>query len=159
MKKQLLFVAAFAAAVLAETAYAAQPVTTRDESIYSFTYKCDGFRVSVDGHNTGTHTIYFDNDGNKVRNVAHHHITETHRNLRTGRTVEFRGDYTSTYDYAANTQTFTGAFLIANEPMDGTLLQELGLVEFNYTTGEIRTAGRHDILNLPYDPFCAALSG
>jgi hypothetical protein len=124
-------------------------LTIRDESHYSFTYKCDSFRVSVDGHNTGAHTIYFDNDGNKVRNVAHHHITEMHRNLRTGRTVEFRGDCTSTYDYAANTQTFTSAFLIANAPFDGSLLQDLGLVEFNYNTGEIRTAGRHDILNLP----------
>jgi hypothetical protein len=159
MKNNVLFVAAFAAAVLAGTADAEQPVTTDDESYYSFTYKCDGFRVSVAGHNIGTHTIYFNKDGDKVRTVAHHHIIETHRNLRTGRTVEFRGDYTSTYDYAANSQTFTGVFLIANEPMDGTLLQELGLVEFNYTTGEIRTAGRHDILNLPYDPFCAALSG
>jgi hypothetical protein len=159
MKKKLLFVAAFVGVALVGTAYAVEPVTTNDDSRYSFIYKCDGFRVSVDGHNTGWHTIYFDKDGEKVRNVAHHRITETHRNLRTGRTVEFRGDYMSTYDYAANTQTFTGVFLIANEPLDGTLLQETGLVEFNFTTGEIRTAGRHDILNLPYDPFCAALSG
>lgn len=159
MKKKVVFVAAFAAAALAGTAYALQPVTTDDESHYSFTYKCDGFRVSVDGINTGTHTIYFNNDGDKVRNVGHHHVTETHRNLRTGRTVEFRGDYTSTYDFAADTQTFTGAFLIANEPLDGALLQEVGLVEFSNTTGEIRTAGRHDVLDLPYDPFCAALSG
>jgi hypothetical protein len=159
MKKQLVFVAAFAGAVLVGAAYAAKPLTTRDESNYSFTYECADFRVSVDGHNTGAHTIYFDNGGNKVRNVGHHHITEMHRNLGTGRTVEFRGNYTSTYDYAVDTQTFKGAFLIGNAPMDGTLLQEVGLVEFNNTTGEIRTAGRHDILNLPYDPFCAALSG
>jgi hypothetical protein len=159
MKKKLEFVAASAAAALAATAYASQPVTTDDESHYSFKYNCDGFRVSVDGLNSGTHTIYFNNDGDEVRNVAHHHVTETHLNLRTGRTVEFRGDYTSTYDYASDTQTITGVFLIANEPVEGTLLQEVGLVEFNNTTGEVRTAGRHDILDLPFDPFCAALSG
>jgi hypothetical protein len=159
MKRNVLFVAAFAAAMLAGTVDAEQPVTNDDESYYSFIYKCDGFRVSVDGHNIGTHTTYFNKDGDNVRNVAHHHLSETHRNVRTGRTVEFRGNYASTYDYATNTQTFTGAFLIANEPMNGTLLQEVGLVEFNNTTGEIRSAGRHDILNLPYDPFCAALSG
>jgi len=158
MKKRFLFVTAFIGVALVGTADAVEPVTSTDDSRYSFTYKCDGFRVSVDGHNIGWHTIYFNNDGEKVRNVGHHHITETHRNLRTSRTVEFRGDYMSTYEYATNTQTFTGEFLIANEPVQGTLLQETGLVEFNYTTGEIRTAGRHDILNLPYDPFCAALS-
>jgi hypothetical protein len=159
MHKTTLVLPTLFAAVLAGAAYAEQPVTTGDESQYSFTYKCDSFRVRVDGHNSGTHTIYFRNDGSKVRNIGHHHITETHRNLQTGRTVEFRGDYTSTYDYVANTQTFTGAFLIGNAPMSGVLLQETGLVELNSTTGEIRTAGRHDILNLPYDPFCAALAG
>jgi hypothetical protein len=140
------------------TAYAVEPVTTTDDTRYSFSYKCGGFRVSVEGHNTGWHTTYFDNAGNKVQNISHHSIIEVHRNLRTGRTVEFRGNYQSTYDYLANTQTFTGAFLIGNEPAQGTLLQETGLVEFNYATGEIRTAGQHDILKLPYDPFCAALS-
>src|SRR5262249_37677116 len=77
-----------------------------------------------DGHNLGWHTIYFDKDGNKVRNVAHHRVTETHRNLSTGRTVDFRGDYTSTYDYAANTQTFTGVFRIANERLQGTCFRK-----------------------------------
>lgn len=159
MHEKPLVLSALFAALLCGPAYAEQPVTTADDSEYSFTYKCDRFRVKVDGHNNGTHTIYFNNSGFKVRNVGHHHITETHRNLSTGRIVEFRGDYTSTFDYLAKTQTFTGAFLIGNSPMDGVLLQETGLVEINSTTGEIRTAGRHDILNLPYDPFCAALSG
>src|SRR5262249_37445020 len=141
-----LFLAGFAIVVLAGPTYAVQPVTTSDDDRYSFVYDCAGFSVSVDGHNVGWHTTYFDKYGNKARNVAHHSVTETHTNLSTGRTVDFRGNYTSTYDYAANTQKFTGVFLIANEPMHGTLLQETGLVEFNYTTGEIRTAGQHDIL-------------
>src|SRR5262249_30866973 len=157
--KTPLLVAGFAVIALIGPAYAVQPVTTNDDDRYSFIYDCPDFSVSVDGHNLGWHTIFFDKNGKQVRNVGHHHVTETHLNLTTGRTVEFRGDYTSTYDYAANTQTFTGAFLIANERLQGTLLQETGLVEFNNTTGEIRTAGQHDILNLPYDPFCAALSG
>jgi hypothetical protein len=159
MNKNILFVTAFAALTSVGTACAIEPVKISDDSRYSFSYKCNGFRVSVDGHNTGWHTIYFDNAGNKVQNVAHHSITETHRNLRTDRTVEFRGNYQSTFDYVANTQTFTGAYLLANERLDGTLLQETGLVEVNYNTGEIRTAGQHDILKLPYDPFCAALAG
>src|SRR5262245_31602842 len=159
MKNRLVVVAAFAGTMLVGAAYAAKPLTTRDESNYSFTYDCAGFRVSVDGHGTGAHTIHYDNDGNKVRNIAHHHVTEMHRNLSTGRIVEFRGNYTSTYVYAADTQTFNGAFWIGNVPMEGSVLKEVGLVEFNNTTGEIRTAGRHDILNIPFDPFCAALSG
>ena len=159
MHKKTLALLTLFAALLGGAASAEQPVTTADESQYSFTYKCDSFRVRVDGRSSGTHTIYFSNDGYKVRNVGHHHITETHRNLQTGRTLEFRGDYTSTYDYVATTQRFTGVFLIGNAPMSGVVLQETGLVEFNSTTGEIRTAGRHDILNLPYDPFCAALAG
>ena len=156
--KKLLLVGAISTALLAGTAYAAEPQRTDDYNLYSFTYKCDGFRVGVEGLDTGTHTIYFDNAGNRVRNVAHHHTTETHTNLQSGRTVEFRGDYTSTYEYATDTQSFVGAFLIANEPMEGHLLLETGLAEFNNTTGAIRTAGRHDILELPYDPFCAALA-
>ena len=158
MRTTSLPLVALVAIVLTGPAHAAAPVTTHDDDQYSFTYACDGFAVSVDGHNTGTHTIHYDNGGDPVRNVAHHHVTETHHNLSTGRTVDFRGDYTSTYMYAANTQTFTGAFLIANEPTRGALLQEVGLVEFNDTTGEIRTAGQHDILDLPYDPLCAALA-
>jgi hypothetical protein len=153
-----LTISVLAALALAGTALAAKPVTTDDYDPYAFTYSCDGFDVSGEGLNTGTHTIYFDNQGHPVRNVAHHNITETHTNLLTGRVVEFRGHYMSTYVYAEDTQTFTGAFLIANEQADGTLLQETGLVELNHTTGEIRSAGRHDILDLPYDPFCAALA-
>ncbi|RPH69547.1 MAG: hypothetical protein EHM78_14850 [Myxococcaceae bacterium] len=140
------------------TAAAVQPITTDDYDPYAFTYSCDGFDVSIDGLNTGKHTVYFDNDGNPVRNVGHHTITETHTNLLTGRVVEFRGHYASTYVYAEDTQTITGVFLIANEQHDGTLLQETGLVEFDHTTGQIRSAGRHDILDLAYDPFCAALA-
>ena len=158
MKTSLLPLFALVALGLTGTAHAAPPVTTPDDVQYSFTYACDGFGVSVDGHDTGMHTIYSTNHGDPVRSVGHHHVTETHRNLTTGRTVEFRGNYTSTFDYAANTQTFTGAFMIGNEPMRGALLQEVGLVEFNETTGEIRTAGQHDILDLPYDPLCAALA-
>ncbi len=152
-------ICALTALALAGAAQAAQPVTTDDYDPYTDTYSCDGFDVSVVGLNTGSHTIHFDNQGNPVRTVAHHNITETHTNLLTGRVVELRGHYTSTYVYAEDTQTFTGAFLIANEPANGTLLQETGLVQFDYTTGEIRSAGRHDILDLPYDPFCAALAG
>ena len=154
-----LTISVLAVLVLAGTALAAKPVTTDDYDPYSFTYSCDGFDVSVDGLNTGTHTVYSDNDGNLLRNVGHHNITETHANLLTGRVVEFRGHYTVTYVYAEDTQTVTGAFLIANKQAEGKQLQETGLVEFNHTTGEVRSAGRHDILDLPYDPLCAALAG
>ena len=73
--------------------------------------------------------------------------------------MELRGHDTSTYVYAVDVQTFTGAFVIANKPGEGKQLQETGLVEFDFTTGEVRSAGRHDILDLPYDPLCAALAG
>ena len=140
------------------TALAAKPVTTHDSEPYSFIYKCDGFDVSVDGLNTSTHTVYSGNDGSLLRNVAHHHLGETHTNLVTGRVVEFNAHYNSTYVYAEDTQTFTGAVCIAPKQGEGKQFQETGLVEINNTTGEIRTAGRHDIFDLPYDPFCAALA-
>ena len=149
-----------AALVLAAPALAHRPTTTQDHDAYSFTYGCDGFDVSVEGVNTGTHTIFYDRNGAPVRNVGHHNVLETHTNLSTGRSVEFRGHHTSTYVYATDTQTFTGAFMLANEPLVGALLQETGLAAFDGTTGEVlRTAGQHDILDLPYDPFCAALDG
>ena len=158
--KMIFVFGALTALALAGAAQAAKPVTTQDYDAYTDTYNCDGFAVSLVGLNTGSHTIYFDNQGNPVRDVAHHDITETHTNLLTGRVVEFRGHYTSTYAYAENTQKFAGVYLIANEPGNGSLLQETGLVEFDNTTGEIvRSAGKHDILDLPYDPFCAALAG
>ena len=153
-----LTISVFAALVLAGPALAAKPVTTHDSESSSFTYSCDGFDVSVDALVTGTHTVYSDNDGTLLRNVAHHAVTEIHTNLLTGQVVEFRGHYTSTYVYADDTQTFTGAYLIANTAADGNQLQETGLVQINHTTGEIRSAGKHDILDLPYDPFCAALA-
>ena len=106
--------------------------------------------MSVEGVNTGTHTTFFDRGGTPVRNEAHHTVRETHTN----RSVEFRGHFTSTYVYATDTQTFTGAFLFANEPMSGTLLQETGLAGRSV---EVHVAGKHDILDRPYDPFCAAL--
>lgn len=157
--RTFLICTSLTALAFAGAAQATQPVTTNDYNPYTNTYRCANFDVWVVGLSTGSHTIYFDNHGNPVRNVGHHHIDETHTNLLTGRAVEFRGHYTSTYVYADDTQTFTGAFLIANEAADGTLLQETGLIEFDNTTGEIRSAaGRHDILDLPHDPFCAALA-
>ena len=158
MRKKLLLVAAFVAVALVRTVHAVEPLKINDDNRYSFLYDCAGFQVNVDGQNSGWHTIYFNKDREKLRNVGYHHVAETHRNLLTGRTVEFRGDYTSTYVYKTDTQTFTGVFLIANVPVEGKLLQDAGLVEFNNATGEIRTAGRHDALDFP-GPFCVALSG
>ena len=95
--------ATMAALVLAAPASAHRPTTTQDHDAYSFTYGCDSFDVSVEGLDTGSHTIFCDRGGAPVRNEAHHTVRETHTNRSTGRSVEFRGHYTSTYVYATDT--------------------------------------------------------
>jgi hypothetical protein len=135
---------------------------------YSFTgMNCDGFDVLIEGTETRSATVFFDDQGevDRVieRVVAPHDVLT---NTVTGESIVNRGEFTHFYTRNPGADTFsvaiTGFRYFVNRAGEGVVLRDVGRIVYATDLQEdvLFSAGVHE---LAYDPdiepaFCSVLS-
>lgn len=120
---------------------------------YGFTYTGDYVR-------TRTTTLWFDADGNLVKEVLNIHFdgTETNDSDPT-KWLTVNGERRLVFDYVAGTFTETGALRHVTARGQGIVLQQVGKVvrEIDFSA-DLFVGGPHDMDAGNWDAFCDALS-
>ena len=98
----------------------------------------------------------FDASGNPLRDMVHVGWRETDTREDTGASIDVRGDWTVTFDYAADTLAVTGAFRVGTAPSQGILIHDTGRLAF--LPGGVFIAGPHDVFEDPDGSYCRALA-
>ena len=99
---------------------------------------------------------FLDEAGEPVRELVHIGWIETVSREDTGRSIDVRGAWTVSFDYAANTVTVTGAFRVGTAPSEGVVIHDAG--RFAILPGGLFLAGPHDVQFDPDGTYCGALA-
>jgi hypothetical protein len=164
-------VGAAVACALAGTAAAATPVVVQKQAQLTRHFNalplCQDFTVSATFAVTRTDTLYYDNDGNLVREVLDVRFDGTWSNDSTGASLQNSGTRHITDDYVTQTTTEDGVLRHITVAGSGIVLHQSGrsVVSWNGTPppdfGDdvvIFQAGPHQDANGDFTAFCAALS-
>jgi hypothetical protein len=119
---------------------------------------CGGFQVLDYFTTVVTIKRFFDNDGNRVRELIQVRATDTLTNSVTGKAFTEHVHWTYIQDVDANTLTVIGTLWKLTVPGGGAVFQSVGRITFNRATGEVLfEAGKWDIISGDYSGLCAAL--
>jgi hypothetical protein len=136
---------------------AAKPLTETLPIADDFSFDCGGFTVLGYAEGSLKIIIFFDQQGNFVRDQLHFNLTGTYTHALTGSVVAFSAHYTDALDGANATLTFTGVPLKLKLP-DGTVIADAGKLVFDLETGEVLVvAGPHALLGNVVTTVCDAL--
>jgi hypothetical protein len=101
-------------------------------------------------------TTFLDEAGDPVRDLIHVRWDETTSREDTGASLDVRGAWTVTYDYASDALSVTGAFRVGTAPETGVVMLDTG--RFALLPGELFLAGPHDVQFDPDGAYCGALA-
>jgi hypothetical protein len=155
MRRKLLAIAAVGAMALAVAAPASAASPLRlgpfTDTYSGYLGSCDGFDINVDGHESYTVDVYFDESGQLVRVVRHDSAPhDVLTNSVTGTTIVVRAEFDETMvpipgtDEA--TKTIVGFRYMVNEPGAGVTVRDVGRIVYGdfEQTILLWEAGKHD---------------
>ena len=134
-----------------QTVLAAGPVITSD--LISATnpvptgFDCGSFQVLATFTVERQNITFYDEAGNKLRQIRHASFTGTLYNSVTGASLPYEGAFNRTEDFVAHTVTFTGLRFAVQIPGQGILALDAGQTVLDVSTNPpalIFEAGQHE---------------
>ena len=135
----------------AQTAFAAGPVITAD--VISVTnpapigFDCGSFQVLATFTVERQNITFYDDAGNRLRQIRHASFTGTLYNSVTGASLPYEGAFNRTEDFVAHTVIFTGLRFVVQMPGQGVLALDTGQTVLDVSTTPpalIIEAGQHE---------------
>jgi hypothetical protein len=119
---------------------------------------CDGYAALLLRDIDGTETLFLDDD-EVIRVQVILRMDGSVTNATTDETVGIRGHWIFVADLVRGTWTFDGQVFMANDPGDGTLIQDTGRLSFDFEDNLLLDAGPHEAVELGGQVFCDAVAG
>jgi hypothetical protein len=137
-------------------AYAAPPVITIREGSGTGTFSCGTFEVQEDYSFQTRITLFYDNQGNLVRRLAHLSWSGYMTNTTTGQTLWDHAQQISQKDYRSGISTYVGHIYGINVPGRGIVVKDIGRLVEDANGNIIFQAGTFQVEYGGVDVICAA---
>ena len=135
----------------AQPVLAAGPVITSDvisaTNPVPFGADCSSFQVLITFTVERQNITFYDEAGNKLRQIRNASFTGILYNSVTNANVPYEGSFNRTEDFVAHTVTFTGLRLAVRIPGQGVLALDVGQTVLDFSTNPPAVtveAGQHD---------------
>lgn len=135
---------------------AAAPKTQRVDDSFAFTSNLCSFPIRVRTRITGIETLFFNNQGDTLRDELHLFVYAVWRNPSSGKWV-IESDHVNNVIYPDNGFTNIGLNFRLSLPGGRTVLIDAGKLVFNEDGEVIFEAGKHQVSDGDVGALCAAL--